>query len=306
MAAYCQPGKEITGQSTAIDITLNKTCRYNNGAETKLSNTLSVPMTVFCDMRPDADPAGYNPQSTKYAAMTEQAMTIGIAGPQQAMSGIQDSGELTTGVGSQPAVDVTMKESDASVSLQHNSGLYVGNELRFGSSYQSVYSASPVEILTSNVELQINCKGLAKLVDADLHIQGGETHMNIYHQLDSSGHGVLNDIGIMRKSGFASSYCGEGDFYLNEDRGIPFSISYACSQSSSEAQSEPLKYQKMIQVPFTMSCDRRQQKAVATHTPFKHTCPEGYHLVDFPGHLQQNFSPNGPNTPLRCIRTTGN
>lgn len=300
-AAHCQQSNVLAGQSTTFNITLQKSCEHSGGELVELSNTVSLPMNVYCDLRPGADPASYDPGDFKYSSVTDTLATLSDPVSQESAASV--AGDQIVAVESEtPLVDVSIEQPGITVSWQYSDALYVNDEMRFGNVHQSVYNASPVDNLTANVDITVGCGAQGVLKSADLFVAGGDGNLGIHQQLDSPGSGTLSNIPLMSKEQFSARYCKGDDFFIDQEYRLLFVSTYACTYPSGQEKSFEMEYI----TPLTITCDRRQLKATEVRTPFRHICPDGYHIAALNGQVQETTDAAGPSNPLQCIANSNN
>ncbi len=298
ISSHCRQGEKTVQQSAVITVEMSKTCRMENGAEKQWTNNVDLPMSIICDLLPNADPAEYSPNHPTYNP--QMGNTVATRNPadytlQKPVAEGQTVGAPTLNApSSQPSVFQT-GEADASLQLKYNSALIVDDELRMGTPFQSVYDAQPVSELKSNIELEVGC-GAGLFEYANLFIKRNGIYAPL-HELNSGGHHNLTNSFLMTKADFVQDHCAAGTMYQDLGRSIEFLIEYGCTYPSGTE-----RFEKIIHSPVRMvTCDRRPSTfANANHTPYMHRCPAGYHIEGKADNIRVDSS-SSAFPPKRCI-----
>lgn len=274
--SFCQQGKKTVHQSSSLSVELSKICRTEEGVEKAGITMVSLPMSVICDLRPDADPADFSANHPSYN-INVMALTDTLKNPSNLTGQTIDNKDVQLAIPSvqatSPAAGFDQGEITATLNLKYTSAMVIGDELFMGTPYQSVHEASPVSELKSNIELDVSC-GIGVYEEGTLWIKKAGQLQQL-QSINTGGKQNLTNVFLMTKTDFLADNCAPGTTYHNLGRNIEFLLEYKCNMPGGAT-----RFEKVLKAPVTMeACDRRNGgMAQETFTAYEHICPSGYHV----------------------------
>lgn len=302
LQTFCRNGERKNHQSVSFDIDMHKTCQMTDSTERERDDRITLAMSVICDQRPDADPTAYwaNDPKFNFSVMSGNGQIRNKTDLNKTIDQVQSTVPPHTTVGAPSSVPagLSTEAPSASLSLQVTKALAVDDLLMLGSSTTSIYNVNPVDVVTSNIDLELSC-GMGVFSSGRVSIKKNGSYSEL-HQLESEGHQILRDIPLMSTNEFFTDNCAAGTFYQDVGRNIEFKIESTCTMPSGTKQ-----YSETVKAPIRVTCDRRRAgSAEGRGGDFLHSCPEGYHILGDNARSQEKTSKTeGFNNPMTCIET---